>query len=274
MWKFRYHFHKGDDVVGTWRMKLVVLLAVMSTIGIIAIIPYELTFMQGQPLPEGVPEGLSPTAVIAINSTVQALYIFVLILFGLRMQARTGLRVPLLEGIVYNVDRPQFSKRWFGISVGVAALGSVLVIVLDLFLFHPLIDVPLGESGPAPVWWQGLLASFYGGITEEVMLRLFGMTLIVWILAKVTKRRGAEVPASFYYVAIVLTALLFGLGHLPATAQIFGGLSGVLVVRAIVLNGILGLWFGYLYWKRGLEYAIMAHFAADIVLHVIIAPLI
>src|SRR5690625_2373026 len=113
MWKFRYHFHKGDDVVGTWRMKLVVLLAVMSTIGIIAIIPYELSLMQCPPLPEG----LSPTAVIAIHSTVQALYIFVVILFGLRMQARTGLRVPLLEGIVYNVDRPQFSKRWFGISV-------------------------------------------------------------------------------------------------------------------------------------------------------------
>jgi membrane protease YdiL (CAAX protease family) len=39
------------------------------------------------------------------------------------------------------------------------------------------------------------------------------------------------------------------------------------------LNGLGGLAFGWLYWKRGLESAIMAHFSADIVLHVI-TPLV
>lgn len=250
-----------------WRIKLVMVLAVLSAIGIIAIIPYELTIMQGQPLPEG----LSSTVVIAINSTVQMLYVFVLILFGLRMQSRTGLGVPLLEGIVYNKSRPQFSKTWLINGIAVAAIGSIIIVLLDLFIFSPMIHTSV-EQVPSPTWWQGLLASFYGGITEEVMLRLFGMTFIVWILARVTGRRKTDIPASFYYVAIVLTALLFGLGHLPATAQIFGELSAVLVVRALVLNGLLGLWFGFLYWKRGLEYAICAHFAADIVLHVFIGP--
>jgi hypothetical protein len=39
------------------------------------------------------------------------------------------------------------------------------------------------------------------------------------------------------------------------------------------LNGLGGLAFGWLYWKRGLESAMMAHFSADIVLHVI-TPLV
>src|SRR5690625_7917713 len=74
------------------------------------------------------------------------------------------------------------------------------------------------------IWWQGLLAMFYGGITEELMVRLFGMTLIVWILAWVTRKETANIPNIFYYIAIFLTALLFGLGHLPATIVIFGKL--------------------------------------------------
>ncbi len=41
------------------------------------------------------------------------------------------------------------------------------------------------------------------------------------------------------------------------------------VTRASVLNGIPGLAFGWLYWKRGLESAMVAHFSADILLHVI-----
>jgi membrane protease YdiL (CAAX protease family) len=46
------------------------------------------------------------------------------------------------------------------------------------------------------------------------------------------------------------------------------------VLRAIVLNGIGGLVFGWLYWKKGLEYAIAAHFIADIVLLAILPALL
>jgi len=39
------------------------------------------------------------------------------------------------------------------------------------------------------------------------------------------------------------------------------------------LNGLGGLAFGWLYWKQRLESVMMAHFSADIVLHVI-TPLV
>lgn len=47
-------------------------------------------------------------------------------------------------------------------------------------------------------------------------------------------------------------------------------LTSIVVVRALVLNGIAGLLFGWLYWRRGLEAAVIAHFATDIVLHVLL----
>ena len=42
-----------------------------------------------------------------------------------------------------------------------------------------------------------------------------------------------------------------------------------LLIAAIVsLNAVAALGFGYLYWKRGIEAAMLAHFSADIILHV------
>lgn len=35
--------------------------------------------------------------------------------------------------------------------------------------------------------WKTLLASLYGGIVEELLLRLFVMSLIAWIIAKIAK---------------------------------------------------------------------------------------
>jgi len=63
--------------------------------------------------------------------------------------------------------------------------------------------------------------------------------------------------------------VLFGLGHLPATAELVP-LSSLVVTRAVVLNGVLGVVAGYLYWRQGIEMAMLCHFSADIVLHVLL----
>jgi hypothetical protein len=50
-------------------------------------------------------------------------------------------------------------------------------------------------------------------------------------------------------------------------------IDGPLVVRTLALNGIAGVQFGLLYWKNGLEAAMISHGAADVVLHVL-GPLV
>jgi membrane protease YdiL (CAAX protease family) len=67
---------------------------------------------------------------------------------------------------------------------------------------------------------------------------------------------------------IVMVAVLFGAGHLPIAAQL-GTLTVGVVARVIIYNALLGVAFGWLYWRRGLEHAMLAHFCADIVLHVV-----
>ena len=77
----------------------------------------------------------------------------------------------------------------------------------------------------------------------------------------------------FLWIATLLAAVLFGIGHLPGTAAIGLSLDSLVITRALVLNGLGGVVFGWLYWTRGLESAILAHFSADVVLHAVV-PLI
>lgn len=69
------------------------------------------------------------------------------------------------------------------------------------------------------------------------------------------------------WTANILFAILFGLAHLPLASQIGMPLDVVVVIRTILLNGIAGVVFGWLYWSFGLESAMLAHFSIDVVMH-------
>ena len=94
------------------------------------------------------------------------------------------------------------------------------------------------------------------------------MTLIVWIFYKIKKTADGKPTVIGIWLAIIISAIIFGLGHLPITGTITT-ITPLIVVRAVLLNGIAGIVFGWLYWKKGLESAMIAHFSADIVLQVI-----
>ena len=137
-----------------------------------------------------------------------------------------------------------------GVFVGIAII--ILNFIFSLFGAGPSIEY-------APTW-QSFLVSFFGGISEEVMLRLFFVTLIAWVLFQTTKKKNM-------WPAISIVALLFALAHLPLnTAE---AISFLAVVRQMITSGLAGMVFGWLYWKKGLESAMLAHFTTDIVLFVI-----
>jgi hypothetical protein len=222
------------------------------------------------------PEAFAKTSLsfpmLAALQGLQALVLLGLLsLAGLRLGHRFGLGSPMMQGWfgaphtwTRTSLRPLHSIL-LGILVALAMLGASLL--LDPMLPSQL--HPATAPGAATSMYEGLLASFYGGIAEELQVRLFLMTLLVWMLTLGGRQRPR--PALFW-VAIVIAAIAFGAGHLPAADKVWG-LSSIVVVRTVVLNALGGLVFGWLYWKRGIEMAILGHFSADIVLHVL-APLV
>ncbi|MFK3960768.1 CPBP family glutamic-type intramembrane protease [Guptibacillus hwajinpoensis] len=78
--------------------------------------------------------------------------------------------------------------------------------------------LPELENTPPAFSLSSLIGGvFYGGIVEEVMMRLLGMTLIIFLISKL--RKGKEASNTSYWIAIILTSLLFTVGHLPANAM-------------------------------------------------------
>ena len=120
-------------------------------------------------------------------------------------------------------------------------------------------------SGAHPPAWTGFLASLYGGINEEVLLRLFWFTLIYFIFRKVFKFKTQNRTA-FLWVTNVIVAVTFGLGHLPAAFKLVEP-SSFEWFRILLMNGIPGIVLGWLYWSRGLWAAMLAHFVTDLFVH-------
>ena len=106
----------------------------------------------------------------------------------------------------------------------------------------------------------------YGGVTEEILLRWGVMTFLVWLLSKIFQRGEGPPRAMWFIVSIVGSALLFGAGHLPLAAALAGGLTLTVVAYVIAANSLFGIVAGILYWRYGLESAVIAHVATHIVL--------
>jgi membrane protease YdiL (CAAX protease family) len=185
---------------------------------------------------------------------------------GLFLYKRVGFNLPILEGWLEGKEVGSYLKSILGISIGLGVLSGIIIVVLS-FLFTPVSSIFQNASISVPIW-KAFLACFYGGISEEILLRLFLMTLIVWIFYKIKKTADGKPTVIGIWLAIIISAVIFGLGHLPITGTITS-ITPLIVVRAVLLNGIAGIVFGWLYWKKGLESAMIAHFSADIVLQVI-----
>ena len=146
----------------------------------------------------------------------------------------------------------------------VAIVGGMVLILSDLLLFGPRCQVIMDSYAVKPTLTYIVAAVLYGGVIEEVMLRLFMMSLVAFILHKLFWRKREQTPVAALVAANILSALLFAAGHLPAT-QMMMGLTPMILVRCFLLNGGISLLLGWLYRKYGLRYAMIAHGGCHVV---------
>ena len=152
----------------------------------------------------------------------------------------------------------RFEKASLLKALGLSIVGS-MIFSLDKWTFGRWIP-EVGASYNAPITLNNWLGSvLYGGVVEELMLRLFFMSLLAWLIWKIFFRREEKVPVKVLVMANVVAALLFAAGHLPATLVLFGELTPMILIRCFLLNGSFGLLFGFLYRKFGIQYAMVSH---------------
>jgi hypothetical protein len=244
-------------------LKLATVFGVAAGLAALALVPYMLQLM-----PEAFHQAeaklhMPMSALLAVQSVQAVLLIGLMAFVGLRLGHVVGLGAPWLRALLGH--QPRRAQPWMLAAVcGVAA--ALVVVGLDP-MFAPYMPKPLQALPQASAQshaFTGFLASFYGGIVEELELRLFFVTLLAWFLYLLSGRRVANWQR---WSAVVVAAIAFGAGHLPAAAHVWP-LDAVVVARTVLLNAIAGMVFGWFYVRNGIESAMLSHFCADLVLHV------
>jgi len=143
-----------------------------------------------------------------------------------------------------------------------AALGAFLLgMLVFLARFEPAVRARfvarLDEPGWRP-WVLGVESS----ILEEVTFRLFLLSAVAWLAGRFLRSPEGSRP---FLAGLLVSTLAFGLAHLPAWAAATS-VHGPLVAVVLALNGLAGLLFGWVFWRWGLVYAILCHFAGDVVI--------
>ena len=243
--------------------KIIGFLAFLGLLAALLSLPYVYDLLGDVLIETRLELGLSETIYNTILIVQAAIFYAVAALIGGLLYRRAGFRLPLLESFLGEDedDEGVNLKPWFSWSAGTGVALAVVIIIGDYIFYRLGSPLSLFET-ELPAWWTGLLAAFSAGIGEELLMRFLLMTLLTLMFLKLFRMpRTAAV-----WSAIILVALVFGALHLPATAELVE-LSSLIIVRAMLLNGIGGIAFGLLYWKRGLESAMVAHIITDVIVH-------
>jgi len=92
------------------------------------------------------------------------------------------------------------------------------------------------------------------------------MTLLVWLAWRLLQKGRGEPRVIFFAIAIIISSVVFGLGHLPMAAALGVDFTVAIVSYVVVANSVFGLIAGYLYWRKGLEAAVIAHMLTHVIL--------
>ena len=203
---------------------------------------------------EALAQGITPIVMAIVTAMQAAGYGLLLGAAGIWLGKKTGLWK----------DETKVCKKPLILTVVFALAGGLALILPDLFFFSKYNEFIMNFYATKPSVPYIIGAVFYGGVIEEVMLRLFFMTLVVFVLWKLFAKKEEKPTTAILIVANVVAAILFAAGHLPATLIMIGN-SPMVLIRCFLLNGGFGLLFGYLYRKHGLRYAMLAHGGCHIV---------
>ncbi len=199
-------------------------------------------------------QGMSETMLGVVSAVQIALYGLVFGAAGIWLGRKVGLWK----------DERHIAKKPLLAALVISLIGGLALIFPDLLFFGRYEPALLDMYAVKPTIPYLLATVTYGAVIEEVMLRLFMMSLVAFVLHLLFERQREDAGTAVLVAANVVSALLFAAGHLPATEIMFG-ITPMLVLRCFLLNGVFGLAFGWLYRRYGLRYAMIAHGGCHVV---------
>jgi membrane protease YdiL (CAAX protease family) len=239
------------------KLILGLILTVLGMVGIASILTMDI------PLPPEVEallkDRFSPGDINLLTLINPTIMLILAVIIGTVLYQKAALKVPIIEkvvGIRNDINLSDILK--YGVLGGV--LSGVLLSLVSL-VFNPILPAEFMELGESLK--PTLAARFlYGGFTEEILMRFGLMTFVVWVCIKIF---GRAKPIAFW-IGILVAAIIFALGHFPIVFQTVENPTIGLLTYILIGNLIGGIIFGWLYWKKGLESAFIAHIFAHVIM--------
>ena len=238
--------------------KKVTIIFILGFIGVLSMLPLIPILIEiiGQQPP------ISVLALQTISVLQSSIFLLGLVLLGAWAAPKVGLTTPIIDAYI--------EKSWHKIKLknlvtwallGGILGGTLLVLVYQSFLPH----LPHEFLQNAEQFKPSLLTKLlYGGITEEIIMRWGLMSFFVWCSYRFTQSPGTPINSVHYLFGLSLAAILFGIGHLPVASILSSETNFALIAYILIANSLFGVIAGFLYWKKGLESAVLAHMIVHI----------
>jgi hypothetical protein len=233
---------------------LIGMIGVLSTIWIALPIPAE-----ELPLPL--------ISVKLLNLISPTFLLSIAVLVGVNLASKVGLSAPSIEALASGAQQPILAIKPQvipGLVGGV--IGGVGISTLSFLWRSSLPDDFVAKAEALANSAPLLIRILYGGITEEILMRWGLMSLLLWGAWRVFQKAQGSPDTLYVVLAIGISAIVFGLGHLPLAFTLTSQVTASFVTYIILGNAFFGMIAGYLYWQKGLEAAIIAHMTVHLVM--------
>lgn len=218
------------------------------------------------PVTTGTSLPFSPLLLKLLSTIQTSILLSIAVIVGVALASKVGLSSPAAEaaaggGNIASALKPQIAPALTGgLAGGVAILSTWL-------LWKPFLPVEfVTRAEQLNKFLPFLTRLLYGGIVEELLLRWGLMTFLVWVAWRLLQKGQGEPRVILFVIAIIISSVVFGLGHLPLASALGVDFTVAIVSYVVVANSVYGLIAGYLYWKKGLESAMIAHMLAHVVI--------
>ncbi len=195
----------------------------------------------------------------SLISMLQPLLLGVIVIYvGHRFVEPVQLRSVLTDKIENRTPVNTFTiKDSIPFVVSSAVLIALLNLGFDVVFQNWLPDLFQPEFS-VPTIAQSLSSIFFAGLAQEILLRWGVMTAIIYVLST----KGTKLNDMHYFIGLIFTAILYAFSQY---SNIFNtmDLSFVLLLRVLLLSGLPGILYGWLYKKFHFEAAVMSHMLAN-----------
>jgi hypothetical protein len=149
-----------------------------------------------------------------------------------------------------------------------AALGGTVVAALRFLAIPavPALHTRFVNEAVIPLWKRWVIVSD-AAVLEEMLFRLFMLSAIAWAVHRLAGAPSSRPGPVAAWSANALAALAFAAAHVPQWLAMAPGNPAVVAV-VMATNTAVGLVFGHLFLRKGIETAMAAHFGADVIVHV------